>query len=521
MSLTKATYSMVTGAPVNVFDYMTAAQIADVQARTRSLDVSAAVQAAFDYAWANGKTLFLPAGDYKAKIVTPSTPAEPRGLAFIMQGEGAGSVFLGGAAYVKGTTIISPDTSPAFNLVNILTPSDSGPQVHIRDIRFEGSSSSNAVVQFATWNDFCEMRNCEIYQSGTGGGVNMIRAYGGTIKETHIVNTNLIGTTSYTGTGVNVGTPYSGALLTFQKVSVRGFNTGFALGSGGAYILNTTLQQCECAWNNYGVIIAAGMRKTVINECYFEEVQLVGIQDEGEGTTISNCMMFEGPTTQIKADYDTRGNLYFGNYIQLGGPNETGIAIKGSSDATGYAKTVRDNFIYFLNSGGSVAGVVGIELTGTNPAVNFDANVFRPRRSWVGGAGTAQFVNSATGKITGMVSYSDTFNSFPVASNYSISFPAASAALTQADVSSGVLSLPAASSRIGLTATSSVNVTSISLTGQNDRMVIFAFTNTNMTFVKGAQMLLASNFSGPGQLFCDVRNVGGTVYLYELGRTVV
>jgi len=216
-----------------------------------------------------------------------------------------------------------------------------------------------------------------------------------------------------------------------------------------------------------------------------------------------------------------RGNLYFGNFIQLAGPNQTGIAIKGTSDNTGYSKTVRDNFIYFLNSGGTVAGVIGVYVTGTRPAINFDSNHFRPRREWVGGAGTAKFTNAATGKITGIVPATDIYNEFPVASNYSISFPIGSTQLTQADVSSGVLTLPAASSRIVLSATGAVNVTSISLTNQNDRMVIFVFNNANMTFVKGAQMQMASNFSGPGQLFCDVRLEGGTVYLYELGRTLV
>lgn len=483
---------------------------------------TAAVQAAADYAWNNGKILLIPAGTYKAKLVLPPAgTTEPRGDAFIMQGEGAGSVFLGGSPYIKGTTIISPDTSPAFTLNNVLTPSDAGPQLHIRDIRFE-ANSTNPVVQFAVWNDFCEMRNCELYQSGTGGGINMTRAYGGTIRDTHVANTNLVGTTSYTGTGINVGTPYSGALLTFQKVSVRGFNTGFNLGSGSAtYILNTTLQQCECAWNNYGIIVNAGMRKTVINECYFEEVQTVGIQDEGEGTTVSNCMMFEGCATQIKADYDTRGNLYFGNYIQLGGPNETGIAIKGTSDSTGYAKTVRDNFIYFLNSGGTVAGVIGVYVTGTSPAINFDGNVFRPRRAWVGGAGTAKFTNAATGKVTGMIPATDTLNEFPVASNYSITFPAASGSLTQADVSTGVLSIQAASSFINLSASAPVNVTEIGVTGQSDRLAIFVFNNTNMTFKKGAKMLMSADFSGPGVLFCDLRAESGSLYLYELSRTVV
>jgi hypothetical protein len=60
MGLTKATYSMINGAPGNPFDYMTAAQIADVQAYTYTLDVTAAVQAALD---ANDD-VYLPAGGY-------------------------------------------------------------------------------------------------------------------------------------------------------------------------------------------------------------------------------------------------------------------------------------------------------------------------------------------------------------------------------------------------------------------------------------------------------------------------
>jgi hypothetical protein len=507
---------------VSAFDFMSAAEIADVKAGTKTLTVTTALQAAADYAYKNGKILLIPAGTYKAKLVLPPTgTTEPRGDAFVMQGEGAGIVYLGGVPFVKGTTLVSPDTAPALNLLNVLGAADTGPILHIRDIRFEGNST-NPVVQFATWSDFCEMSNCEIRQDGTGGGINMIRAFGGTIKETHVVNGNLIGTGSYTGTGINAQTPYAGGLLTFFKVSVRGFNTGFSLGSGGVtYNLSTTLQQCECAWNNYGIINQAGMRKTVINECYFEAVQIVGVQDEGEGTTISNCFMFEGPATQIKGDYDTRGNTYFGNYIQLAGPTQTGIAIKGSADATGYAKTVRDNFIYFLNSGGAVANVYGVYVTGSNPAINFDSNVFRPRRAWVGGAGTTKFAFAGTGQITGMVPQTDTLNEFPLASNYSISFPAYNSSLTQADVAAGVLALPASSSRIALSASGAVNVTSIGLTGQSSRMVIFEFANTNMTFVKGATMLMASNFSGPGQLLCDLRIIGGTMYLYELGRTVV
>jgi hypothetical protein len=50
MSLTKVTYSMIQGSSLNVLDFMTPAQIADVQAGTLSVDVTASIQAAVDYA---------------------------------------------------------------------------------------------------------------------------------------------------------------------------------------------------------------------------------------------------------------------------------------------------------------------------------------------------------------------------------------------------------------------------------------------------------------------------------------
>lgn len=64
MALTKATYSMISGAVVNVFDYMTQAEIDDVSSNTASIDVTAKIQAAIDSS-ASGVQVFLPKGIYK------------------------------------------------------------------------------------------------------------------------------------------------------------------------------------------------------------------------------------------------------------------------------------------------------------------------------------------------------------------------------------------------------------------------------------------------------------------------
>lgn len=70
MSLTKATFSMVKGSYVNVFDYMTAAQIADVEAGTLTIDVRDAIQSAFRAAWnyptgTGRKVVYFPNGKYR------------------------------------------------------------------------------------------------------------------------------------------------------------------------------------------------------------------------------------------------------------------------------------------------------------------------------------------------------------------------------------------------------------------------------------------------------------------------
>src|SRR5712664_2311688 len=49
---------------VSVFDFMTAAQVVDVQARTLSLDVTAAISAAITYCMSVSAALYLPTGSY-------------------------------------------------------------------------------------------------------------------------------------------------------------------------------------------------------------------------------------------------------------------------------------------------------------------------------------------------------------------------------------------------------------------------------------------------------------------------
>ena len=83
MSLTKVSYSMITGAPVNVMDYMTAAQIADVTSGADTLDVSGAINAAITAAVAaqsanpvpgrQSGSVYFPPGSYRCTSTINAT----------------------------------------------------------------------------------------------------------------------------------------------------------------------------------------------------------------------------------------------------------------------------------------------------------------------------------------------------------------------------------------------------------------------------------------------------------------
>lgn len=123
MALTKASYSLITGAKVNVFDYMTAAQIADVQAGTLTLDVSGAIQDAVD-ANLTGGVIEFPDGKYLIEntIVKPSSFVGPS-----FEGRGWAQ-----------TEFHYPDLAPLAACIEIIGGSGTLTSIQISGISFNG-----------------------------------------------------------------------------------------------------------------------------------------------------------------------------------------------------------------------------------------------------------------------------------------------------------------------------------------------------------------------------------------------
>jgi len=104
MSLTKVTYSMISGATVNVFDFMTDAEIADVTSRTASIDVTAKIQAAIDSV-TTGLTVFLPRGRY---LTTSTIYLRRNGVHLVGTGPGSTEIKYANAS---GGIVFSGDTN--------------------------------------------------------------------------------------------------------------------------------------------------------------------------------------------------------------------------------------------------------------------------------------------------------------------------------------------------------------------------------------------------------------------------
>ena len=178
MATTKINYNQIKGATINAFDYMTAAQIADVTSYTGSVDVTAALNLAF----ANTtRIVYCPAGSYRCS----SALAAPTCLGIIGDGweEGnatRGTLFgMNGAVGfdIRGTDWSGPlilrdfyvgGTSIA-NGVGILI-GNSGSSANnyawtdgeMSNVRITGFSGTNAIGLFHRDSNFCNFYDVRI-----------------------------------------------------------------------------------------------------------------------------------------------------------------------------------------------------------------------------------------------------------------------------------------------------------------------------------------------------------------------
>jgi hypothetical protein len=516
MSLTKVTNSMIQSAPVNVLDYLTAAQITAVLAYSFGTNVTTACQAALDAARAANLNCYFPAGGYLVTGLTiPGTTNPPtvdnRNGGMIIYGQSVPEAFV--SVDTGGTILKSVTNAPVLQDIIGATPPQSNGTTEVCYLRISGNSTTPVVLLQAFGTLLSHFHHCTVYQAGVGDGVKITYSAGGTINNVVALNRDWPTTglgAARVGIGFNYPLTNDSGLVSFSKCTSRGFLTGYSLGGGAGAPISTTVEMCECSVNYNGIIIGSTCNKTILDSNYFEGQEGgKGITNSGKYSTITNNLIFSGCSFCIDSRaIQNQGAVITGNTINLGNVvSAQGIALAGA-----FGQEVTGNSIACTDGTASQIGIF-VDVSGK---VDVHANAFDPKETWTG-ASASKVAYTSTSLIQGIITGQSNNVDFPILSQGAVSL--AYAPLTGANVAANVLTVPDGGYFV-VTAAGAVTVNSLDAGIIPNRQMTFRTTNANMTFADTAQIFLSAAFTGPGTISFVVERTGGLSYAYETSRTV-
>lgn len=516
--------------PINVMQYMSVAEISSVKAYNFSADVTTAVQAALDAAWSQKRDLYCPAGGYSVTGLTlPGNypTADERDQALRWFGQGYGNPF---STLNSGGTIFRSTTNAPIVTDRPVTAPNAHGTFEIDHMRFDGTSST-PVISLDSFYGTSSMHNLVVYQRGTGDGVYIDYGATGHVYECYSVNkdfaTPTIGS-GRTGVGFNFPNSYGAGLVTFSKCSSRGWNTGYIVGaaSGSQRTYHAAIRDCECSTVYDGIKLTAKAEYCTVEDNYFEGIDGgTAIIDAGNFNKVLKNNIFAGFAIGIDLQSPGYGGVCAYNTVaSLTRANTTIINVVLSS---GLGRTVTRNTIVWGSSGGSIAGVSGITLSGSNTQIDLGGNMFNPKINWVGGAGSQQITDNTTSTLSagsgqygfGTVSFDNL--QIPMLNQGAISLAKSGTNITDVSPSgaSGACVLTPASSHVIAFATAKA-ITSFTAPNLEGKFFVVRVTNGNCTFTNGSSLKMsgATNYT-PGANGASVTFLMHSNVAWEVCRT--
>lgn len=134
---------------VSVLDYMTPAQIADVQGRTALIDVTAAIQAALN----TGKSVYFPKGTYLTGPLT--VPLLACGSTYF--GEGAN--YYQSGANIRGSVLVARDDAQQ----HIFYHANGADSVTYRGLRLDGNNKALKLID-GTYGAWITLHDCKLHR---------------------------------------------------------------------------------------------------------------------------------------------------------------------------------------------------------------------------------------------------------------------------------------------------------------------------------------------------------------------
>lgn len=343
MSLTKVTYSMISGAPVNVLDF------GAVSGGT-ALANTTAIQAAIDYAAPLGRAVFIPAGIYSVTVLT--IPLQHGGVE--IYGEAYNSLYNLSVGTYRGTNLVSTTTT------GHVISCDGGVAYSNRGIRIRSlaisATTSGDLVHLVGSPEGTELDNVSGYQAGTGGGFYIKDCWSGL----QITGCKLDGA-SAAGVGITIiNTISAGQYFIGSGTSVDRFNTGVALGTSLTTVYNILIENAAIQSNRVAGISLGTVSAVDIKNTHFEFNAGPSIAKDafGAATVVSinnNSFYRNGTTKDIAISNGTAysdawviQNNYFAGI-------SGGVTAISSSNAAFNSGSISNN--YFIGYAGTTVGI--------------------------------------------------------------------------------------------------------------------------------------------------------------------
>lgn len=312
---------------VSFWDFMTDAQIADVQAGTLTLDCSAAISTAIAVAIAISSSIYAPAGKYRCNSALTIT--NPRGL--VIEGAGSSLTVTGGS--VGSDTVLSFDSATA---------------------------GTNGI----TVTGFCgfTMKNVYISQNrgGAGGGIALYLNSG---HDFTLDNVKVDDNTGTAGAGIKLGDVIATSVFLGNIKNCKAISHGKSFWSGKA---NTSLTFENC-YSIGGTFYIDGTVYSSFISCASDSSAL------GHGFTITGNSNYNSSNLTF-VGCGAESNWYSAFAIDSFSNCLTFLNPYGAANNQAALTTLGDLF-YIDSSAGSVKGIVISAPSALLPNANTFANI--------------------------------------------------------------------------------------------------------------------------------------------------
>ncbi len=518
-------------------DQFTAAEVTDVETFTGAINVTTHLQARIDSAWAAARNLDIPAGYYTTTGLTIPADQAFRTRHFALRGQGSGEIFARG--FTGGTIIRSVTDAPILLFENLQSgyPNAGPGTLEITGLRLEGNSATAPVVRLRAFLGQSEFHHNAVFQAGDGDGVRTQFSNTVEIHHNYVINgdwnTSVLGN-ARTGIGFHITNALDAGLTTLRKNTSRGFLWAYKFGDGSptGRLYTPHLRDSEVSVSTNGVWLTSSVQGGSVDGCYLEGGDGgTAVLDEGSYNTVANNLVFPGFSVGIDGSAPTYGSYYSGNTLSAGSrANTTLMKVNSSGINGGPGKVVSGNTFTFSGSGGTIAGVVGLEISGIDPRLTWNDNVFDPRGPWVGGAGTKKISNISTSSdgttgtgVYGMGIAQDLAEQVeaPHLGRGAINLKVDETALSEANVASNVLTIGELSV-FTMTATVPTAVNRIVAPNLPDKTFQIHLTNNQTTLQQGTYLKLMSstNFTPGANGSWHTFQIKPTGIAYETARVL-